>query len=46
MFCGLGEEECTRFRKEKKNEKKEKKRKKSHRSQKWVGRDERVFQDK
>ena len=34
MFCGLGEEERTRFRK--------KKEKNSHRGQKWFGRDERV----
>ena len=38
MFCGLGEEERTKFRKKKK----EKKRKKPHRGQKWVGWDERV----
>ena len=46
MFCGLGGER-TRFRKEKKEEnkkkiKKKKKKKKTHRTQKWVGRDERV----
>ena len=41
MFCGLGEEERTKFRKKKK-EKKEKKRNKPHRGQKWVGWDERV----
>ena len=38
MFCGLGEEERTKIRKKKK----EKKKKKPHRSQKWVGWDERV----
>ena len=38
MCCGLGEEERTKFRKKKK----EKKRNKRHRSQKWVGWDERV----
>ena len=46
-FCGLGEEERTKFwkkrkdrkKKEKKAENKKKKRKKLHRSQKWVGRD-------
>ena len=44
MFCGLGEEEHTRFRKKKKENKegKEKKKKKTHRSQKWDGRDKRV----
>ena len=36
MCCGLGEEEHTRFRKQKN------KKKKTHRGQKWVGRDERV----
>ena len=36
MFCGLGEEERTKFRKEKKEKNK------PHRSQKWVGWDERV----
>ena len=36
MFCGLGEEERTKFRKKKKG-KKGKKRKKPHRGQKWVG---------
>ena len=41
MFCSLGEEERTKFRKKKK-EIKEKKRKKPHRGQKWVGWDERV----
>ena len=47
MFCGLGEEERTKFgkkkkeKKEKKKKKKEKK-KKPHRGQKWVGWDERV----
>ena len=53
-FCGLGEEECTRFEKKKRKkkgkkgnkrknkEKKEKRTKKPHRSQKWVGWDERV----
>ena len=40
MFCGLAEEERTKFRKEK-----GKKRKKPHRGQKWVGWDERVFYD-
>ena len=38
MFCGLGEEERTKFRKKKK----EKKKKKPHRGQKWVGWDEKV----
>ena len=38
MFCGLGEEERTKFRKKKK----EKKRKKPYHGQKWVGLDERV----
>ena len=48
MFCGLGEEERTKFRKKKmekkgnKRIKKEKKRNKPHCSQKWVGWDERV----
>ena len=37
MFPGLGEEERTKFRTKKKQQKKEK----PHRSQKWVGRDER-----
>ena len=41
MFCGLGEEERTKFRKKKK----EKKRNKPHRGQKWVGWDERVSWD-
>ena len=40
MFCGLGKEECTRFRKKKKEKKV--KRKKPRRGQKWVGWDERV----
>ena len=35
MFCGLGEEERTKFRKKKKE-------KEPHRGQKWVGWDERV----
>ena len=39
MFCGLGEEERTKFRKKKKEKKK---RNKPHRGQKWVGWDERV----
>ena len=46
MFCGLGEEECTKIRKkkkEKKRKKKEKQRKIPHRGQKWVGWDERIF---
>ena len=45
MFCGLGEEERTRFRKKKKEikgKRKEKKRNKPHRGQKWVGWDESV----
>ena len=44
MFCGLGEEERTKFRKKKKKKKgkKNEKRKKTHRGQKWVGWDERV----
>ena len=37
MFCGLGEEERTKFRK-----KKRKKRNKPHRGQKWVRWNERV----
>ena len=43
MFCGLGEEERTKFRKKKKEiigkkeEKKEKKRNQPYRGQKWVG---------
>ena len=37
MCCGLGEEERTRFRKQKKKEKN------TRRGQKRVGRDERVF---
>ena len=41
MFCGLGEEECTKIRKKKK----EKKGNKLHRGQKWVGWDERVSED-
>ena len=48
MFCGLGEEERTKFRKKKKRKKKEikgKKRNKPHRGQKWVAWDERVSQD-
>ena len=39
MFCGLGEEERTKFRKKKKGKKK---RNEPHRGQKWVGWDERV----
>ena len=39
MFCGLGEEERTRFRK---NKKKNKGKKKPHHGQKWVGWDEGV----
>ena len=35
MFCGLGEEECTKLGRKQKE-------KKSHRSQKWVGWDEKV----
>ena len=35
MFCGLGEEERTKFRKKKKK-------KKPYRDQKWVGWNERV----
>ena len=52
MFCGLGEEECTKIRKKKKEKKgkkrrkeekkRKKKRNKPHRGQKWVGWDERV----
>ena len=45
MFCGLGEEERTKFRKkkkEKKGKKRKKKRNKPHRGQKRVGLDERV----
>ena len=42
MICGLGEEECTRFRKKKKKNK-EKKRKKPHRGQKWVSWDEKAL---
>ena len=51
MFCGLGEEERTQFRKKKKEKKgkirkkKEKKGKKPHHGQKWVGLDERVSKD-
>ena len=41
MFCGLEEIERTKFRKKKK----EKKKNKPHRSQKWVGWDERVSED-
>ena len=41
MFCGLGEEERTKFRKKKK----EKKNNKPHRGQEWVGWDERVSCD-
>ena len=45
MFCGLGEEERTKFRK-KKRKKKDKQRKnkrnKPHCGPKWVGWDERV----
>ena len=41
MFCGLGEEERTNFRKKKKGKKRKKKgkkgKKKPHRGQKWVG---------
>ena len=43
MFCGLGEEECTKIRKKKKEKKTEKKRNERHRGQTWVGWDERVF---
>ena len=39
MFCGLGEEERTRFRQKQKKRKKEKK---THRGHKWVGRDKRI----
>ena len=39
MFCDLGEEERTKFRKKKKEKKN---RNKPHRGQKWVGWDERV----
>ena len=42
MFCGLGEEERIRLRKEKKGKREEKKKKKTHGGQKWVGRDETV----
>ena len=42
MFCGLGEEERTKFRKKKKENKEKMKRNKSHRGQKWVGWDDRV----
>ena len=50
MFCDLGEEERTKFRKKKKgkkrkNRKKGKKRNKPHCGQKWVGWDERVSWD-
>ena len=48
MFCGLGEEERTKFRekkKEKERKKKGKKRNKPHRGQTWVGWDERVSWD-
>ena len=45
MFCGLGKEERTKFRKKKREKKKKKERKKKknepHRGQKWVGWDER-----
>ena len=41
MFCCLGEEERTKFRKKNK-EKKGKKKEKTHCGQKWVGWDERV----
>ena len=41
MFCGLGEEESTKFRKKKK----EKNKKNPHCGQKWVGGDERVSED-
>ena len=45
MFCGLGAEERTKTgRKKKKKEKRKRKekKKKPHRSQKWVGWDEKV----
>ena len=42
MFCGLGEEERTKFRKKKKGKKREIKRNKPYRGLKWVGWDERV----
>ena len=42
MFCGLGEEERTKFKKKKEKKGKGKKRNKPHRGQKWVGWDERV----
>ena len=43
MFCGLGKEERTKFRKKKKGKrKKRRKKKKPHRGQKWIGWDERV----
>ena len=41
MFCGLGEEERIKIRKKKK----EKKRNEPHRGQKWVGWDERIYED-
>ena len=41
MLRSLGEEESTRFMKEKK----EKEKKKTLRGQKWIGRDERVSYD-
>ena len=41
MFCGLGEEERTKFKKKKTKNKK--KVKKPHRGQKWIGRDKSVF---
>ena len=42
MFCGLGEEERTKFRMKKKDRKKEKKEMNLIAGQKWVGWDERV----
>ena len=45
MFCGLGEEERTKFRKKKKKKKQKKKGKKPHRGQNWVGWDKRVSLD-
>ena len=42
MFCGLGEEECTKIGAKKKEKKGKKKRNKPHRGQKWIGWDERV----
>ena len=44
MFCGLGEEERTKFTRKKKEikGKQGKKRRKPHRDQEWVGWDERV----